>query len=72
MAKSPGPDLAQYLSKRVSLQIGGSRVVVGVLKGFDLFLNVVLEDAYDETSSTPAKLGTTVIRGVSVLSLQVL
>lgn len=72
MARSPGPDLAQYLNKRVSIQLGGARKVVGMLKGYDLFLNIVLEDAFDETSNTPTKLGTTVIRGVSVLSLEVM
>lgn len=64
------PDLAQYLNKRLGLTISGGRRVAGTLRGYDLFLNIVLEDAYDETGATPTKLGTAVIRGVSVVSLE--
>jgi small nuclear ribonucleoprotein (snRNP)-like protein len=34
----------------VNLQ--GKRKVSGVLRGFDIFLNLVLDDAIDETSAT--------------------
>lgn len=73
MASTRDPDLAQYMNKRLSLRLNGSRKVVGVLKGYDFFLNVVLENAYDETdASNPTLIGTAVIRGVSVVSLEAL
>lgn len=64
------PDLAQYMNKRLSLQLNGSRKVIGTLKGFDLFLNVVLEDAVESRNDDVTKIGTVVIRGESVVSLE--
>lgn len=64
------PDLAQYINKRLDLHLSGSRRVSGTLKGYDSFMNVVLENAYDLTDpKSTNKLGTTVIRGVSIVSL---
>lgn len=64
------PDLAEYINKRLTLFLSHSRKVVGVLKGYDAFMNVVLEAATDETNAdAPTKLGTTVIRGVSIISV---
>lgn len=64
------PDLTPYMNKRLSLQLNGSRVVVGTLKGFDLFLNVVLEDSVEESKGEVIKIGTAVIRGESIVALE--
>lgn len=61
------PDLAQFLNKKLRLQLNNSREVVGVLKGYDAFMNVTLEDAVDPKG--PTKLGSAVIRGVSIVSV---
>lgn len=65
-----GPDLGQYINKRLNLHLNGSRKVQGTLKGFDVFLNVVLEDAVELKGENPVLIGTAVVRGDSVLSLQ--
>ena len=38
----------QYLDKRLFVQLNGSRKVIGVLRGYDVFLNIVLDEAVEE------------------------
>lgn len=40
--------LRQYLDKRLFVQLNGSRKVIGVLRGYDVFLNIVLDEAVEE------------------------
>lgn len=39
------------MEKRLSLQLNGSRKVVGILRGYDPFMNVVLDDTIEEVSA---------------------
>lgn len=41
------------MDKRISILVQGGRKVTGVLRGFDIFLNLVVDDAFDE--SVPAE-----------------
>jgi len=41
------------MDKRLFIQLQGGRKVTGVLRGFDIFLNLVIDDAAEET--TPAQ-----------------
>lgn len=45
MAKVSQPELKRFLDKRISVNIQGGRKVQGVLRGFDIFLNLVVDDA---------------------------
>ena len=38
------------MDKRIAVLIQGGRKVTGTLRGFDLFLNLVVDDAVDESS----------------------
>lgn len=68
------PELKKYMEKKVYLQLNGSRKIVGILRGYDIFLNVVLDDAVEvrkDGNKTP--MGSqTVIRGNSIASLEAL
>ncbi|EGX95460.1 small nuclear ribonucleoprotein SmG [Cordyceps militaris CM01] len=67
------PELKKYLDKRLFVQLNGSRKVIGVLRGYDVFLNIVLDDAFEEREGgNKAKLGMVlkVIRGNSVVMLE--
>lgn len=46
--KQPDEPLVQYLDKKLFVQLNGSRKVIGVLRGYDVFLNIVLDDAVEE------------------------
>lgn len=44
-----GPDLKRYMDKNLSLTLNGGRIVKGVLRGYDQFMNLVLEEAKGNT-----------------------
>ncbi|EKV21800.1 Small nuclear ribonucleoprotein SmG, putative [Penicillium digitatum Pd1] len=37
-----------YMEKRVFCQLNGNRKVIGVLRGYDVFMNIVLDEAFEE------------------------
>lgn len=43
------PELKKLLDKRISVKLNAKRAVSGRLRGFDHFLNLVLDEAVDET-----------------------
>lgn len=47
MSKVSQPELKRYIDKRVSVDIQGGRKVQGTLRGYDLFLNLVIDDAVE-------------------------
>lgn len=73
MSKASQPELKKFMDKKLFVHVQGGRKVSGTLRGYDLFLNLVIDDAQEET--TPAQrhpIGTVVIRGNSVTSMETL
>ncbi|RVX66709.1 Small nuclear ribonucleoprotein G [Exophiala mesophila] len=67
------PELKKYMEKRLFVQLNGNRKVLGVLRGYDVFLNIVLDDAVEEKpGGERERLGMVVIRGNSVVMLEAL
>ncbi|KAK0260086.1 Serine/threonine-protein kinase smg1 [Friedmanniomyces endolithicus] len=67
------PDLKKYLDKRVEVQLNGSRKVMGTLRGYDVFLNIVLDEATEsKANNEKVRLGMCVIRGNSVVMMEAL
>lgn len=63
-----GADLRKFMDLRIDLKLNANRHVAGVLKGYDQFLNIVLDNAIEITGKdSKRELGTIVIRGNSVL-----
>ncbi len=50
--------------------INGNRKVIGTLRGYDAFLNVVLEDAQQVTKDNTESMGQVVIRGNSIIQFE--
>ncbi|GJJ68630.1 small nuclear ribonucleoprotein G [Entomortierella parvispora] len=72
-AKAATPELKKYMDKHVFVQLNGARKVTGVLRGFDPFMNLVLDEAVEEVSPTEKKqIGMVVLRGNSVVVLEAL
>lgn len=66
------PDLNQYLEKRILVNMNGSRKVMGILRGYDVYLNVVLDDALEEKpGGEKVRIGMVVIRGNAVVLIEV-
>ncbi|GBE60881.1 small nuclear ribonucleoprotein [Babesia ovata] len=61
------PDLRRYMEKRLDVHLNGSRHVVGVLRGYDTFMNIVLDNALEINGDEQVKLGMIVIRGNSII-----
>ncbi|KAM0692662.1 hypothetical protein Q7P36_007217 [Cladosporium allicinum] len=67
------PELKKYLDKRVEVQLNGSRKVMGTLRGYDVFLNIVLDEATESRpNNEKVRLGMCVIRGNAVVMLEAL
>ncbi|KEF58996.1 small nuclear ribonucleoprotein G [Exophiala aquamarina CBS 119918] len=67
------PELKKYMEKRLFVQLNGNRKVIGILRGYDVFLNIVLDEAVEEKpGGERERLGMVVIRGNSVVMLEAL
>lgn len=40
--------MKKYVGKRLSVQLNGNRKVIGVLRGYGVFMNIVLDEAVGE------------------------
>lgn len=49
MAKPQTPELKVYMDKRLNVKLNAERSVTGRLRGFDHFMNLVLDEAVEET-----------------------
>jgi small nuclear ribonucleoprotein G len=60
-------DLSKFMDKRLDIRLNCNRHVAGIMKGYDAFMNLVLDNAIEIISKTQKKdLGIIVIRGSSV------
>ncbi len=51
-AKAQAPELKKFMEKRMAIKLNANRKISGVLRGFDQFMNLVLEDTVEEVSAT--------------------
>ncbi|RHZ46314.1 hypothetical protein Glove_627g13 [Diversispora epigaea] len=73
MSKASQPELKRYMEKRMFIQLNGGRKVTGVLRGYDPFMNLVVDDTIEEVSATEKhNIGMVVIRGNSVVMMEAL
>lgn len=71
-------DLKKYYDQKIIVKFIGGRQVVGVLKGYDQLMNLVLEDVVEQLrdaddelilTENTRNLGTVVVRGPQMLTL---
>ncbi len=68
MAEAATKILEESLGKLVLLRLRGNRSLRGRLEGFDMHMNLVLEEADDiSDSETIKRLGTIIVRGDNVV-----
>ncbi|EDO48813.1 predicted protein [Nematostella vectensis] len=73
MSKAHPPELKKYMDKKLSLKLNGGRHVSGVLRGYDPFMNLVLDDAVENVSGNEKHaIGMVVIRGNSIVTMEAL
>ena len=64
--------LEKSIDKRISLLLKDSRVLEGKLKGYDEYMNMVLDETEERTADMERRLGTVVLRGNNVVSITTL
>ncbi|XP_076461806.1 putative small nuclear ribonucleoprotein G [Babylonia areolata] len=73
MSKAHPPELKKYMEKRITLKLNGKRSVTGILRGFDPFMNLVVDESIEETKSGEKRsIGMVVVRGNSIVLLEAL
>jgi len=65
-----GPQLRTFMDKQLSLKLNGNRQVTGRLRGFDEFMNIVLDNC--KAAGSDEDLGMVVVRGNSVVQFECL
>ena len=73
MSKTNPPELKKYMDRKLSLKLNGNRNVTGILRGFDPFMNLVMDDCVEVVNAqTKNTIGMVVVRGNSVLLMEAL
>ncbi|EDK99162.1 mCG130514, isoform CRA_b [Mus musculus] len=63
----------RFMDKKLSLKLNGGRHVQGILRGFDPFMNLVIDECVEmATSGQQNNIGMVVIRGNSIIMLEAL
>uniref|UniRef100_A0A8C9PJE0 Small nuclear ribonucleoprotein G n=1 Tax=Spermophilus dauricus TaxID=99837 RepID=A0A8C9PJE0_SPEDA len=63
----------KIVNKKLSLKLNGSRHVQGILRGFDPFMNLAIDECVEmATSRQQNNIGMVVIRGNSIIMLEAL
>ncbi|KAJ0016772.1 hypothetical protein Pint_11306 [Pistacia integerrima] len=66
------PDLKKYMDKKLQIKLNANRMVVGTLRGFDQFMNLVVDNTVDVNGNEKTDIGMVVIRGNSVVTVEAL
>ncbi|XP_077992967.1 small nuclear ribonucleoprotein G-like [Glandiceps talaboti] len=73
MSKAHPPELKKFMDKKLSLKLNGGRQVTGVLRGYDPFMNMVMDESVEEIAGGEKhQIGMVVIRGNSIIMLEAL
>lgn len=69
----PGADLRMFMEKRLVVTVNQKRKIIGQLRGYDMFMNIVLDNAVEIVKpEVTRKIGTVIIRGNAVLTWECL
>eukprot|EP00041_Stephanoeca_diplocostata_P006329 m.80659 g.80659 ORF g.80659 m.80659 type:complete len:76 (-) comp16304_c0_seq1:325-552(-) len=72
MSKATAPELKKFMDKRVQLKLNANRTISGILRGFDPFMNIVVDQTVEESAPDKPEIGMVVIRGNSIVLLEAL
>ncbi|PNX58211.1 putative small nuclear ribonucleoprotein G-like [Trifolium pratense] len=66
------PDLKKYKDKQLQIKQNANRMIVGALRGFDQFMNLVIDNTQEVNGNERNNIGMVVIRGNSVVTIEAL
>ncbi|MBI4394390.1 MAG: RNA-binding protein [Euryarchaeota archaeon] len=61
--------LEKHMNKRLSLMLKDGRTLEGKLVGYDQYMNLVLEETEERANENNRRLGTVVLRGNNVVTI---
>ncbi len=61
--------MANSKDKVVLLRLRNSKTIQGILKSFDIHMNLTLDGAKDITDEKPVTIGTVLLRGDNILAI---
>jgi len=73
MSGKGGPELKKFMDKKVLLKLNANRSVTGVLRGYDQFMNVVLDHTSEHVAGSKTEtndVGMVVVRGNSIAMIE--
>ncbi|KAL5998857.1 hypothetical protein ACLOJK_009805, partial [Asimina triloba] len=66
------PDLKKYMDKKLQIKLNTNRVVIGTLRGFDQFMNLMVDNIVEVNGNEKNEIGMVVIKGNSVVMIEAL
>ncbi|PHU17351.1 Small nuclear ribonucleoprotein G [Capsicum chinense] len=66
------PDLKKYMDKQLQIKLNVNRLVTETLRGFDQFMNLVIDNTVKVNGYENNEIGMVVIRGNSVVTIEAL
>lgn len=78
MVRPADPELKKYMNKKILFQLNANRKVSGVLRGYDAFMNIVLDEAIELIPKDDASkkeyierpMGMILLRGNSIVMME--
>ncbi|XP_034288267.1 small nuclear ribonucleoprotein G-like [Pantherophis guttatus] len=73
MSKAHPSEQKKFMDKKLSLKLNGGRHVQGILRGFDPFMNLVINECVEMApGGQHNNIGMMIIRGNSIIILEAL
>ncbi|KAH0745518.1 hypothetical protein KY285_007175 [Solanum tuberosum] len=60
------------MDKQLQIKLNANRLVTGTLRGFDQFMNLVIDNTVEINGNDKNEIGMVVIRGNSVVTIEAL
>ncbi|CAM0906705.1 unnamed protein product [Alopecurus aequalis] len=60
------------MDKKLQIKLNANRVVIGTLRGFDQFMNLVVDNTVEVNGDEKSDIGMVVLRGNSVVMIEAL
>ncbi|MDP8011996.1 MAG: LSM domain-containing protein [Thermoplasmata archaeon] len=61
--------IEEFMNKRISMLMKDSRILEGVLIGYDEYMNLIINDTEERMNDTVRKLGVVIVRGNNILRI---
>ncbi|CAA7016106.1 unnamed protein product [Microthlaspi erraticum] len=66
------PEFKKCMDKKLQIKLNANRMVIGTLRGFDQFMNLVMAETVAVNGDVETDIGTVVIRGDSIVTVEAL